>query len=297
MAPPSEAPLPAPSESAPPAATAPAATAPAGGSGGDPGAGEARRERWEARTGTPLLVLALLFGVAYAVPVVSPGVPGTLRWTCQVTEWLVWGAFAVDYAIRLRLSRDRWAFVRGQPLALAAVVLPLLQPLRLLRLLAAVLLVGQRARLAAQVRLTTYVVGSCAGLVMFGSLAVLEVERGAEGSSIVGLGDAVWWAVVTMTTVGYGDTAPVTGPGKVLAVCLMLSGIALLGVVTANIAAWFIARFEREHGHAVRTATAVGELTEGIRALRAEVTALRAERPLPAPRTPPDGVPRPVEDQ
>jgi voltage-gated potassium channel len=242
----------------------------------------------------PLLVLAVLFGIAYAVPVVHADADDTLRRVCLVTEWLVWAAFAVDYAIRLRLSRDRWAFVRRHPLALATVLLPLIQPLRLLRLVTALLLVGRRVQLASQVRLTTYILGSCAGLVMFGSVAVLEVERGAEGSSIANLGDAIWWAVVTMTTVGYGDTAPVTAPGKVLAVCLMLSGIALLGVVTANIAAWFISRFEREHGHAVRHTTAITELAAEVRALRAEVAALREERQLPAQRQAESPVPRPA---
>ena len=60
------------------------------------------------------------------------------------------------------------------------------------------------------------------------------------------MGDAVWWSFTTMTTVGYGDHAPTTGLGRMVAVGLMLSGIALLGVVTANIAAWFIERFEKD---------------------------------------------------
>ena len=87
--------------------------------------------------------------------------------------------------------------------------------------------------------------GAVVGLLMFGSLAVLSVERDAPDGNIRTLGDAVWWSFTTMTTVGYGDHAPTTGLGRMLAVGLMLSGIALLGVVTANIAAWFIARFEQ----------------------------------------------------
>jgi voltage-gated potassium channel len=84
----------------------------------------------------------------------------------------------------------------------------------------------------------------------------------------------VWWSFTTMTTVGYGDHAPTTGLGRMIAVGLMLSGIALLGVVTANIAAWFIARFEKDDVEERRHTVAIEALTEEVRALRAEVATL-----------------------
>ncbi|MFB8771231.1 potassium channel family protein [Streptomyces broussonetiae] len=232
------------------------------------------RDRWERRTQGPLLALAVVFAVAYAYPIVQPDAPGGLLTACRIANWAVWGGFALDYAVRLWLTEDRLRFVRSNPLALLAVVLPLLQPLRLLKLVSLLLLAGQRARLASQVRVTTYVAGSCLGLLVFGALAVLEVERGKPGASIHTLGDAVWWAFTTMTTVGYGDMAPTTGLGRVLAIGLMLSGIALLGVVTANIAAWFIARFEMDDEEERRQTEAIFALTEEVRALRAEVAAL-----------------------
>jgi voltage-gated potassium channel len=234
--------------------------------------------RWERWTQRPLLALAVAFAVAYAVPIVaSPASPAVTR-ACAVVEWAVWAAFAADYVVRLSLARDRGTFVRTHWLDLLAVLLPLIQPLRLLRLVSTLLLVGRRARMASQVRLTTYVAGSVVGLLMFGSLAVLSVERDAPGGNIKTLGDAVWWSFTTMTTVGYGDHAPTTGLGRVLAVGLMLSGIALLGVVTANIAAWFIARFEDDAEERRQTA-AIEALTEEVRTLRAEVAALRERRP------------------
>ncbi|MBH5334647.1 potassium channel family protein [Streptomyces pactum] len=234
---------------------------------------EAQR-RWEHRTQGPLLGLAVVFAVAYAVPIVLPEAGRGVHRLCLVVEWVVWGLFAADYLVRLHLAPRRWRFVRSQPLSLLVVILPMVQPLRLLRLVSTLLLVGQRARMASQVRLTTYVVGSCAGLLMFGSLAVLEVERDAPDGNIRTLGDAVWWSFTTMTTVGYGDLAPTTGPGRLLAVGLMLSGIALLGVVTANIAAWFISRFERDDAGEHRRAAAMEALTAEVRALRAEVARL-----------------------
>ncbi|MGV9889508.1 potassium channel family protein [Streptomyces sp. NPDC003395] len=231
--------------------------------------------RWEQRTQRPLLALAVLFAVAYAVPIVDSDAGRPVTLACTVVEWVVWGAFAIDYLVRLALADDRLLFVRRHWLDLCAVVVPVLQPLRLLRIVATLLLVGRRARMANQIRLTTYVVGAVVGLLMFGSLAVLSVERSAPHGNIRTLGDALWWSFTTMTTVGYGDHAPTTGLGRLIAVGLMLSGIALLGVVTANIAAWFIARFEKDDVEERRQTEAIEALTAEVRALRAEVAALR----------------------
>ncbi|WP_229698089.1 potassium channel family protein [Wenjunlia tyrosinilytica] len=245
-------------------------------------AGEIRLARWERHTQGPLLALAVLFTAAYAVSILMPGhhrVHHVATWV----EWVVWAAFGADYVGRLSLAEHRWRFVRGNPLALITVLLPIMQPLRLLRVVSAVLLVGQRVRLADQVRLTTYVVGSVFTLLVFGALGVLEAERGSPNGNIRTLDDAMWWAFTTMTTVGYGDHAPTTGRGRLIAVGLMLSGIALLGVVTANIAAWFIARFQEEEAEGRRGQQVLEELVTEVRALRGEVAALKAaQAPAPA---------------
>ncbi|AWZ09962.1 MULTISPECIES: potassium channel family protein [unclassified Streptomyces] len=242
-----------------------------------------RQSRWERRTQTPLLVLALGFAVAYAVPIVVPDASAAVHRACMHAEWVVWAAFAADYLMRLGLSASKKAFVRTHWMDLAAVLLPMIQPLRLLRVVSTLMLVGRRARMAPQIRLTTYVAGAVVGLLMFGSLAVLSVEREAPGGNIKNLGDALWWSVTTMTTVGYGDHSPTTGLGRLLAVGLMLSGIALLGVVTANIAAWFISRFERDDRVERAQTAAIAELASEVRALRAEVARLAAPGPGAGP--------------
>jgi voltage-gated potassium channel len=236
---------------------------------------QSAQARWEQLTQRPLLALAVVFAVAYAVPIVDTSAGHVLTQACTVVEWVVWGAFTADYVARLALARRRKEFVRGHWLDLIAVVLPMLQQLRLLRMVATLLLVGRRARMANQIRLTTYVGGAVVGLLMFGSLAVLSVERESPEGNIRTLGDALWWSFTTMTTVGYGDHAPTTGLGRMIAVGLMLSGIALLGVVTANIAAWFLARFEKDDVEERRQTEAIEVLTAEVRALRAEVAALR----------------------
>ncbi|MFF3564864.1 potassium channel family protein [Streptomyces sp. NPDC002574] len=235
-----------------------------------------RLDRWEQQTRAPLLALAMVFGAAYALPILLPDADPALITTARWTERSIWALFAGDYVVRLGLSEHRWDFVKRQPLSLAVVVLPLLQPLRLLRLVSALFLVGQRVRLAAQVRLTTYVVGAVLGLLAFGSVAVLEAERHSPHGNIRTIGDALWWSFTTMTTVGYGDHAPTTGVGRLIAVGLMLSGIALLGVVTANIAAWFLARFQEDEEEGRRLQEITEELLREVRELRREVAELGA---------------------
>jgi voltage-gated potassium channel len=243
--------------------------------------------RWERRTQNPLLALAFAFAVAYAVPILAPQAPAAVHRACSVTEWVVWAVFAADYLVRLVLAPAKWLFVRSHPLDLIAVLLPLARPLRLLRLVSTLLLAGRRARMAPQVNLTAYVGGAVVGLLMFGSLAVLEVERNAPEGNIKTLGDAVWWSFTTMTTVGYGDHSPTTGLGRVLAVGLMLSGIALLGVVTANIAAWFISRFDRDNVEERRQTALLEALTREVTELRAQVGRLSAEGPPTGARSAP----------
>ena len=65
-------------------------------------------------------------------------------------------------------------------------------------------------------------------------------ERAVEGSNIKKFSDGLWWAVTTVTTVGYGDRYPTTTEGRMLAVLLMVTGISLVGVITASVAAWFV---------------------------------------------------------
>ncbi|MGD9527204.1 MAG: potassium channel family protein, partial [Pseudonocardia sp.] len=103
-------------------------------------------------------------------------------------------------------------------------------------------------------------------LMAVGAVAVLDAERTAPASHISTIGDALWWAAVTVTTVGYGDTFPVTAAGRVIAFGLMLVGISLLGVLTASVAAWFVGR----------TREVENEVLVELRALRAEVAELRA---------------------
>jgi voltage-gated potassium channel len=94
-------------------------------------------------------------------------------------------------------------------------------------------------------QVVAYVVGTVALVGFAASLAVLDAERNAPDASITTFGEAVWWTITTISTVGYGDRYPVTLEGRVVAATLMVAGIALLGVVTASIASWFVENLRR----------------------------------------------------
>ncbi|MBN9620591.1 MAG: two pore domain potassium channel family protein [Actinobacteria bacterium] len=201
-----------------------------------------RLERWERRSEWPLAALAVVFLIAYATPILDTHLSPGARTVCHWTDYAVWIVFAVDYLTRLYLTERRWAYWVRHLHDLAMIALPVLRPLRLLRLLMLLRLLNRRAAASLHGRVAVYVGGSAIILIGCASLAVLDAERGHHGANITTFGDALWWSVTTVTTVGYGDRYPVTTEGRFVAVGLMLGGVALIGVVTATVASWLVDR-------------------------------------------------------
>lgn len=237
------------------------------------------RRRWEDRAEWPLTLAAVLFLAAYAWPILDVDLAQPWLALCRFLTWATWAVFVLDYAMRLLLSKDRRAFVASHLLDLAVVVLPILRPLRLLRLVTLLNVLNRYAGDSLRGRVGIYVGGSTMLVLLVAALAVLDAERGAPGSNISSFGDALWWAMTTVTTVGYGDHYPVTVAGRFIAGGLMTAGIALLGVVTASLASWLIDRVaEVEEESQAATRRDVADLREEIRALRDEVARARADR-------------------
>lgn len=76
-------------------------------------------------------------------------------------------------------------------------------------------------------------------LVIFSAIVILQVEKDPN-SNIKTAEDALWWAYVTVTTVGYGDKFPVTTEGRIVAIVLMTAGVGLFGTFTGFLASWFV---------------------------------------------------------
>lgn len=223
-----------------------------------------RLQRWTNRTELPLLILAIAFLGAYAWPILQPDLPTFWEHVCLSVQLLGWAAFAADYTVRLLLSPSRRQFVQHNLLDLAVIVLPMLRPLRTLRLLVLLKIFNRSATSNLRGRAATYITGGVLLLTFVAALAVLDAERDSAEANIRTFGDALWWAATTVATVGYGDHYPVTAEGRLVAVGLMVCGIALLGTVTATLASWFNERIRAEEA-------ATNTLIQQVQQLREDV--------------------------
>jgi len=214
---------------------------------------ESRLARWEGLAEWPLAAIAALFLVLYSVQVLASP-QGFHGHVVQVLLALLYVPFAVDYVVRLVLAKNRGRWFVRHLLDLAVVALPFLRPLRILRLVVLVAAVQRAFGDVVRGGVVIYTAVSATLLVYASSLAVLQAERSVPGARITSFGDAVWWAITTITTVGYGDLYPVTVMGRTIAVLLMVGGISLIGTITATVAAWIVGRVAAQDG-AQRAAT------------------------------------------
>ncbi|MFJ9865030.1 potassium channel family protein [Streptomyces sp. NPDC101165] len=203
--------------------------------------------RWEQRSEIPLFAASLVFLAAYATRVLATDVARFWLRLCAVVLVAIWVAFAVDYAVRWRLSGQRFLrFVSGHFLLTVVVVLPLLRPLRIVPLYDVVQRRQGEPRLSLYARVISYAGLSTLLLGFSGALATYQQERGAPGATMKTFGDAVWWAAETLSTVGYGDITPVTRAGRTIAIGMMACGVGLLGAVTGSFSSWLLQTFTRE---------------------------------------------------
>ncbi len=204
--------------------------------------------RFERATEVPLLVLALLMVPLLLAPLAFHLSAGQER-VVFALDWLIWGIFAADLLIRTWLAPRKLSYLRQHWFDVLIVVLPFLRPLRLawsaraLRVLAAARVLAYLAR-ASHVTRTILIrhgvqssLAFLAAVLAVSVIAIYFAER-SNGGPIDSLDTAVWWAITTATTVGYGDTYPVTPLGRGIAVVLMIVGIGVFAVLTASVAAF-----------------------------------------------------------
>ena len=166
----------------------------------------------------------------------------------------VWVVFTIDYIVRLLVARDRFAFVRHNLIDLIA-ILPFdlfFQGIRALRLVRLLLMLRAFAYLnRAYMRIGKVLQTNNFDHVLWFTFCTIFI--GAMSISFIDdmdIGDAFWWSFVTTTTVGYGDIAPKSLGGRLVAVCLMIVGIGFLSTLTGTISTFLINNINAKKKHA-----------------------------------------------
>lgn len=215
---------------------------------------DARRRRWEARTSSTLAVLGVLFLAAYSVFALVTDRPAWLTAVIAVVGVVTWLAFALDMVARV-VGTDagrRVRFVLTHPLDVLSVFFPLFRALRVASLLQHIPALTGRSGSAVRGSVIAHLLIYATIFIYVLALATLQVERDAPEATITTFGDALWWAIVTLATVGYGDTYPVTGIGRALATLLMAGGIVIVGTTSAIVVSYITERIGSQRAAADR---------------------------------------------
>ena len=196
-----------------------------------------RRKRYVDATGRGLALLGVLFVLAYTVYVLWPDRPSWVTTAIVVVLAATWVIFVIDVVIRITLTPRgrRWHYAWHHPLEVLSALLPVFRALRVVGLLQDLPLLKRHTPSAVRAQFIILALAYAFAWVFFLALATLQAERDATGANILTFGDSIWWAIVTITTVGYGDLYPVTPPGRIYAVLLMAGGIAIVGTASATI--------------------------------------------------------------
>ena len=149
-------------------------------------------------------------------------------------EYAIWALFAVAFLAKLAVAPSKRAYLRANWLEALIVLVPVIRPLRIVR--AFIWIIRDVSRVN---RLVTFesLISYGVGMVLIAATIVTTVERNADGSNIQSFPDALYWSLVTISTVGYGDHYPVTVVGKFTAIFLMFFGIGIFGGIVAKLIA------------------------------------------------------------
>lgn len=213
-----------------------------------------------------ILEIVVIAAALATIPLTVAQERGAGGWAVVAGDWAVWSVFTIEYLVMSSIGRDRWEYTRRNWLNVAVIVLSfpalpalfaltrLVRLVRVVRLLRVVRLavVGARGlRALGSVfgrKGLAYMVVITIAVVLFGGgiLAVLEPD------AVDGIGSGIWWAAVTAATVGYGDIAPTTVGGRLVAVVIMIAGIGLFAALAAAVAAHFVGQSEERELEAMK---------------------------------------------
>lgn len=228
------------------------------------------RDRWQSRWNLPIILAAL-------VPLFVNS-PDT-RWVQLVVGLGSWIIFVVDLVVQRRVVPDYLHQRRGRiDLVIVLVTFPyylipgvsgssaILLLARLTRVVRVLLVTAGLRRFGARLGKVALVAGS---VVLIASLAAYQAEH-ATNKEFATIGDALWWGVVTLTTVGYGDIVPITTAGRFAGIAIMFTGIGVLGVLAGSLAELF----HLDEPSSPEVAASAAPLHAELAALRDELQAL-----------------------
>jgi voltage-gated potassium channel len=205
-----------------------------------------RREKLKSLEHLIRFPMAVL-GVAWAlcgIVVLTTHASGATSQVFVILLFAIWLVVFLEAAVRYIAVSDRRRYFASRQIEPVLVVLPFFQVWRIVGVERSTVLWGEGVERFLAIlghRGLFRVLLAAVGLLFLGAWLVLLFEKNAAGSNIHSYHDALWWAVVTVTTVGYGDRFPVSEGGRAVAVILMLVGIGLIGVLTATVASFFVA--------------------------------------------------------
>ncbi len=203
---------------------------------------------WRAATSTPLLILSLAFTLTFALPIYFPGIPGWLKTSMEVANWIIWIVFIVDFAVQLVTAESRWTFLRRYWWIAVLAAIPFFRPVRAVATLMLAQQAGRRSRHHLSISLPLMAIMVAGILTIVLGAATLDAERGFPGSNITTAGIAFWWALGSVTSINTGEHYPVSNLGHAIGDLLGLVGIVLAGVFTASLGAWLVGEQNRFGG-------------------------------------------------
>ena len=204
--------------------------------------------KWEKFTTLPFIFLSFIFLLGYSVLILNDEVftQGIDKYIL-LTLGVIWIMFIIDYFVRLTLSTNKRIFFKRNVIDLISMAIPFTRPFLLLMYLSRLRWFRGRQGSSVRARLVAYAASFALMYIYVLSLAVYAAERNAAGATILNYGDSVWWAIETITTVGYGDMIPVTIAGRVYASLLMLGGVVIVGATTATVISYLSEKVQTVH--------------------------------------------------
>ncbi len=159
-------------------------------------------------------------------------------------EFMIYIIFTVDYVYRLITTTNRKVFIKNNIFDLLS-IMPFSSVFRIFRIIRVIKLIKKSIIINIIIRIKQFVNTNSFSYVLYGTFILVFIGgytlfRFEEGKSLFSIWDGIWTAFVTITTVGYGDYAPVTVWGRITAMILMLVGIGFLGMLTGTISTYFI---------------------------------------------------------